>query len=300
MSDDTNPEDCVSLRFVTALDGIYLPPQVPGITLGAYEIPTGGFSFGGRMYVFFTTDYNRTTKLMGRSILARSSDEGQHFEYFAEVSQSKFINIVPIVVNNADIAGLPEQTGQGVLLWASGPYRQSNPYLAHFSLSSIATSPPRLRYFAGYETPSTPPRPRWSTNEADAAPLFSQPCIGELSVAWNAPLRKWLMLYNCGEPRGINFRLADQPWGPWSATQVIFQPWDDNGYCHFMHVSWNSRNCDSVHDPGREMEWAGEYGPYLISRYTTGDATHSTIYYVMSTWNPYNTVLMKSTLEVQP
>jgi len=53
-----------------------------------------------------------------------------------------------------------------------------------------------------------------------------------------------------------------------------------------------------VHDPGRENVWGGEYGPYLIARFFTGDERQTTIYFVMSTWNPYNVVLMRSTLEI--
>ncbi|MFQ6114885.1 MAG: DUF4185 domain-containing protein [bacterium] len=97
--------------------------------------------------------------------------------------------------------------------------------------------------------------PQWSTREEDAEPLFSQPCIGELSVTYNRFLHKWLILYNCDNPRGINFRTADQPWGPWSEPQVLFDPWLDNGYCHFMQTSWQFKHCDNVHDPDRENEW---------------------------------------------
>jgi Domain of unknown function (DUF4185) len=106
------------------------------------------------------------------------------------------------------------------------------------------------------------------------------------------------MVYNCDSPRGINFRVSDDPWGPWSPPGVLFDPWTDQGYCHFMHASWDNRQCDSVHDPGKERVWGGEYGAYLIAPYTRGDRTSSTVYFVMSTWNPYNTVLMRSTLEI--
>ena len=109
-------------------------------------------------------------------------------------------------------------------------------------------------------------------------------------------MRVWLILYNAGNPRGINFRTAERPWGPWSATEVLFEPRRDQGYCHFMHQTWDEGVCDYVHDSGRIAEYGGEYGPYVISRYTKGDIARSTIYFVMSTWNPYNTVLMKSDL----
>ena len=292
-SEDTNPEDCVALNFVTGPDGRYLSPRIPGIRLRAFEVPTGGFSSNGVMYVFFTTDHSEQ-RVMGRSILARSTNNAQSFQYLYDVSRDKFINIAPVIVNNSDILGLPAREGQGLLLWGSGTYRRSDPYLAYIPLSSVEDRG-TLSYFSGLTAEGSP---HWSTSEAEAMSLFTHPCIGELSVAWNPFLRQWLMLYNCGNPRGINFRVADQPWGPWSETQTLFHPWEDDGYCHFMHVSWQFRNCDSVHDPERQNVWGGEYGPYMIPRYFTGDGTRTTIYYVMSTWNPYNVVLMRSELQL--
>jgi hypothetical protein len=296
-SEDTNPDDCLTLQFVTGPDGRYQSPEVPGIRLKSFEVPTGGFSYGNKLYVFFTTDHT-IQKVMGRSILARSSNNALTFEYLYDVSAEKFINIAPMIVKNSEMAGLPQTQGQGLLLWGSGEYRRSPAYLAYIPLDKLEDRA-ALRHFAGFK-PGTA-EPRWSEQELDAEPLVSgSRCIGELSVDWNPFLQRWLMLYNCSSPRGINFRVADQPWGPWSNAQVLFDPFNDGGYCRFMHVSWSNRNCDSVHDPGRENEWGGEYGPYLISRFTQGDETRTTIYYVMSTWNPYNVVLMRSVLERRP
>jgi uncharacterized protein YodC (DUF2158 family) len=109
------------------------------------------------------------------------------------------------------------------------------------------------------------------------------------------------MLYNALTPRGINMRTAPTPWGPWSATDVLFDPGSDGGYGHFMHASWRDNGrADSVHDPNRENEWGGEYGPYLIPRYTRRVHDEVHVYFVMSTWNPYNTVLMRARLRLDP
>jgi hypothetical protein len=293
-TDDFNPDDCLSLQFVTGPDGRFRSPQVPGVSLLGFEVPTGGFSTGEAMYVFFTTDHSEQ-RVMGRSILARSTTNAQSFEFLHTVSRDKFINIAPVVVDNSEIPGLPEDEGRGVLLWASSTYRRSDPYLAYLPLESVADRE-AWRFFAGLD-----PRgmPRWSPRESEAVPLFSHPCIGELSVAWNPFLERWLMLYNCSDPRGINFRVAERPWGPWSEAQVLFHPWEDNGYCYFMHVSWDVHRCDSVHDPGRERVWSGEYGPYVIPQFFTGNGNSTTIYFVMSTWNPYNVVLMRSELQLE-
>ena len=106
-------------------------------------------------------------------------------------------------------------------------------------------------------------------------------------------------MYNHGEPRGINLRTAESPWGPWSDAQVVFRPWEDGGYCHFIHTNWEHSKCDEVHNPGRENEWGGEYAPYQFEHFAIGNEQSTTIYFTMSTWNPYEVVLMKAGLKLK-
>ena len=300
---DTRINGGVHLKFLTAPDGKYLAPSAPGVSMKGFEVPTGGFSADGRMYIFFTSDvrFKPEGAVMGRSVLLRSDDDGQTFRALYTVSRDKIIYIAPAVVNNADWPGLPERERKGLLLWSSTTeYRRSNPYLAYLPLNRVEESS-ALRYFAGTE-PKTG-KPQWSEREADAVPLFTQPEIGELCVTYNRFLKRWLMLYNAGDkpgPRGINFRAAETPWGAWSETALLFHPWDDGGYGRFMHISWKHERKDILHDPGRGDDWGGEYAPYVIDRYTTGTDGRTTLYFVLSTWNPYNTVLMKTTLERKP
>ena len=82
-----------------------------------------------------------------------------------------------------------------------------------FLFGDTVEEPSAIRYFTGTDDDCAP---IWSPDEVEATPLFDEPCVGELSVQWNEPLRKWLMTYNCDDPRGIRFRTADHPWGPWS------------------------------------------------------------------------------------
>jgi hypothetical protein len=80
----------------------------------------------------------------------------------------------------------------------------------------------------------------------------------------------------------------------------LFEPWNDGGYCHFMHTSWAFRNCDSVQDPGRENDWGGEYGPYLFEDIHADTPSHVTFYFTMSTWNPYQVHIKRSDLRLVP
>ncbi len=49
----------------------------------------------------------------------------------------------------------------------------------------------------------------------------------------------------------------------------------------------------------RESVRSGEYAPYVIERRTHVDGRELSLYYVLSTWNPYVVVLMKSRLRLQ-
>ena len=289
----------ISLEFWTAPDGFYRSPRVvPQIKQGSLEVPVAGFSADGKMYVYFTTDHSIApdgSDVMGRTVLTKLSNQSeaefrQHYELSNVAQGGRFINVACAKVDNARIPGLPDGQGAGLLLWGSGLYRKSNPYLAYMPLGSVEKRE-TLWYFDG-----TAANPHWSRHEAEAAALFEQPQIGEFCVVWLEDVQGWLMLYNAGNPRGINYRFAAQPWGEWSPARVLFDPWCDGGYGHFMHASYlDHGRIDAVQDDGRENEWGGEYGPYVIERFTKREGTQLTVYFVMSTWNPYNTELMKTT-----
>jgi len=289
---DTNPEDGLQLTFL-ANGSQWRPITIPGISQAAYEVPLDAVSISNKIYLYHSTDYSPSVT-MGRSVLAVSSDHGMNFQLLYDFSTTHFINVSVNKINLRDWPGFPVSAGDGLAIFGSGSYRASNVRLAFQPAASIE-APSTLRYFAGLDASGNP---TWSSNEGDAIALFDQPCVGEFSVAYNKFLKRWLMLFNCGTPRGINYRTARQPWGPWTEPQVLFEPWDDLGYAHFMHVNWTFRNYDTVHNSGRQNEWGGEYGPYMFKELAIGTDNRTTIYWTLSSWNPYVTVLMKSQLQV--
>lgn len=50
-----DPERGVRLDFLTQSPGLYLTVQPPGISMGAFEVPTAGLSLNGQMYVIVDT-----------------------------------------------------------------------------------------------------------------------------------------------------------------------------------------------------------------------------------------------------
>lgn len=90
-SEDTDPEDGFSLDFQTNSNGSWRPITIPGITHGILEVPVEGISLNNSLYLWHTTDSSMDG--MGRSVLARSDDDGQTFSLIRTFSTEHFINV---------------------------------------------------------------------------------------------------------------------------------------------------------------------------------------------------------------
>jgi hypothetical protein len=280
---DSHDPARIKLDFLCRPDGKWQPLDVPGISLGPFEVPANGVSIDGKMFVVFATGF-RPPVIAGRSVLAVSDDDGKTFKQVYGLSADKF---------------------RVVALWKAEPwlhisgigkYRQDSVCLARVRLDQVLDRG-AIRYFSGTDGDG---RPRWSDKEDDAVFLFRHDVVGEHSLAYCSTVARWVMLYNSTKPRGIVMRSAPQPWGPWSEIEIIFSPWRDKGYGTFMHeAGWFRASEDKLSDPGRVGTWGGEYGPYIMARYTTGNADGCRIYYTMSTWNPYQVMVMRSDLRLE-
>lgn len=293
-----DPENGVKLDFVSA-NGSWKPILIDGIRQGGFEVPADAIMIGETMYLYHTTDHS-ATKTMGRSVIAKASRQelnNAKFNLMYNFSTDKFINLSLERVKNSDWPLLPQNAEESILIFGTGDYRNSPVYMAWQPVNEIE-SKSTLRYYAGVRNGKAV----WIKDEKLARPIFNfetTPRVGELSISYNKFLKRWLLLYNHDFPRGINMRTAEFPWGPWSNAQVIFRPWEDKGYCHFIHTSWEFSKCDNVMEPAnRTNEWGGEYGPYQYRHWAKGDETtgSTTIYFNMSTWNPYQVVLMEAKL----
>lgn len=299
---------------------------------GEYDVPLDGFSYQGDMFVFFSADHFLDRKVMGRSVLTicqtpepdfeRSVQEQPlEFGYLAEFSRWKFINVSVQKVDRVQIARyrLPE-SDEGLLVWGSGGYRADNLYLAYVplngrNLTELAQEGLPVHYFRGLKDG----RPQWSESEADAAPLFYPAALGEISVRWNAALRCFVLMYMAGPEdsagAAVTMRVSRTPYGPWSRRRKLFD-WIADGMGRrskhqtrtgwFIHDPWGTpppglweTYPDDLGDtiildrPGQGS--GGAYAPYQLPGYTHGRPTIF-LYYLLSTWNPYQVVLMKHAL----
>lgn len=317
----------LTLNFVTDEIGAFKNPVVldshgnPAITLRTNETPIAGISDAGKIYVLFGTDNYLSNPPGGtsspsggatRSIVAVSTDSAKTFHFLYNFSRAPGAKFIMTAIARAQDGYLYFWGTQGDSL-----FRHSPAFLARKPIGSMGDST-AIEYLHAVNSDGTPvfmagentasalfhdslPGPGRSMHAADA--------MGEVSVEWNNYVHRWVMLYNCSNNstsnlRGIYMRTAPQPWGPWSAPETIFNPDRDNGFCYFIHraVVQGETPCDSLSGPSRMADGGGDYAPYVISRFTTGDSIQmkSTFYFVMSTWNPYNVVIMKSSIEEVP
>jgi hypothetical protein len=307
----------------------------PGVSQWEYDVPLDGFSFADQMFAFFTTDHFAHRKVMGRSVLTRCRDAAPdfvhsrtdtplQFQYLTSFSSQKFINVSVERVTAQAIHQyqLPAQE-EGLLIWGTGAYRSDNIYLAFLPLDDPRT---RGNLFAGgafpvsqlglwYFTGERDGGPQWSAREEDAVPLFYPAAIGELSVRWNAVLNRWVCLYMAGpeDPIGtaVVLRVAHRPWGPWSRRRLVLDWWQDalghrtGAAGQRLRDGWFIHDGEAVPPDGLGDDIIGDrpapggggaYAPYQLPLHTGRTRSAAILYYVLSTWNPYQVVQMRHEL----
>jgi hypothetical protein len=151
---------------------------------------------------------------------------------------------------------------------------------------------------------------------------------GNVSVSYNKELSQWLMTWDGGRQSpstlGIYFSYASEPWGPWSTPQLVYSPCQAASYgeglgsfIRYPAISSDDSCSSAEENTGPEGPIIGTgdvpftndgasgdtvstrrgavYAPFQIERFArvADDGTLS-IFFNMSTWNPYTVVLMQS------
>lgn len=214
--------------------------------------------------------------------------------------------------------------------------RDAQLYLAHVPLPSYDPTGRfswEPRYFAGLDAAGVP---RFSARESDAVPLDldaslegAQPeepldIVGQMSIVWLPAFQRFAMFYggDLGEQflslifgpdrtmvardrlGAIYVRYAAHPWGPWTLPAPLFVAGDPESGPLGQYGPGGI-----LHDPGcqgpicapSEPALLGErgrlYGPSIIEPWTEqrGDGVVD-LYWHVSTWNPYQVILMRTRL----
>lgn len=214
----------------------------------------------------------------------------------------------------------------GIPVFGAARYRASIPYLAIAPRETFA-DPGTWSFFAGRVGghPYWVTRAQWESGHNtsgewvppagaeiyDDSPL-GQRCVGEHSVTWNAELKVWLLLNNCVSV--IEARFARDPWGPWSPPIVLLDSLNPAFACTLLQTAAGCLGLRNYWNLPGGTPWPGFfYAPFVLTRFTRdaqhdhddaqhdhdGEARRVTIYWLVSTWNPYTVVVMRSTLELK-
>jgi hypothetical protein len=176
--------------------------------------------------------------------------------------------------------------------------------------------------------------PQFSAHQIDAKPLdLSYPdgdpatevwdVVGQISVAFVAQLNKWVMFYGGDltelplmvmqgpesdavqhDPEGaIHVRFADQPWGPWSAPEQLLLGSTRDGKAAALPSApagiVRRPDCSGSACPPHESNYSADergflYAANIIPEWTSARDHGVDIYWNVSTWDPYQVVLLKT------
>jgi hypothetical protein len=302
----TDPASGLFVDFFTKSDGTPFFIRIPGVRMGAAEVPHSGIRLGNTTYIACNTgvDINLPNpNANAYSVLTRFDETERRFTLLRTISS---------MPNGRFITTSLHASGSDVLMFGLAEYRASDVYLAIVPESTFATGQ-GTRYFTGLVNG----QPTWSSSETAAVPVVvdnpldgpawpnDTPTIGNVSVTYSADLDRWLMTYDGGATSqatvGVYFAHAAEPWGPWSKPQLIFNARRDGAMGTFIHDPGVTPNPpgDGLNGPtigqnDPNTTRGAAYAPYMIERFTRVTGNRLSIYYTLSTWNPYTVVEMRS------
>ncbi|MGV9709464.1 DUF4185 domain-containing protein [Gordonia sp. NPDC003424] len=224
------------------------------------KIPTGGIAIDGVQYMSYMSIHRWAGParwVTNYSAIAVSRDNGQNWNTDNRTIRANLELTLPGV----------SQVEQGHGRFQVGAFLRSGDYVyqygtpnGRYGAAFIARVRPadilnldRYEYYRGGGA--------WSPRPVDAVPIVREP-VGELSVAYNSYLGRFLMLTETGG--NVLLRTSPTPVGPWSGPRVI--------------VSVNQTQ--------------GLYAPYINPRGASGQF----LYFTASRWDDYNVMLIKTDL----
>jgi hypothetical protein len=298
----TDPAAGLALDFFTNPAGTPYFVRIAGVNMGAANVPHAGIRLGNTTYVLHNTGADITLpdpSSQRYSILTRFDETARRFTSLRTVSSMPTGRFVTTSVY---------ASGSDVLLWGLGAYRASDVYLATVPASSLESGQ-GTRYFTGLVNG----QPTWSNSESAAVPVVadtnSVPTIGNVSVTFSKDLNLWLMTYDGGTSQstaGVYFAYASEPWGPWSEPQHVFNPKRDGATGTFIHdpsivpnPPGDGLNGPTIGPNDPYTTRGAVYAPYMIERFTRVTGNKLSIYYIISTWNPYTIVEMRSDFTIR-
>lgn len=266
-------------------------------TLPGDSTPTGAFSYGNNMFVFFYNGLPNNDYFSGLSFSSNPL-AAEPYDLLFKLSthlNSKFFQVAPFVINNKEFDLLPSNDGDGLIFFGHGWNPKENCNGVHLAWMPLQLGnlpiKETIKYYSGTITPS------WSDKQDDATLFFKTEGWSSISVGRIPTTGHWIFLnQTCGgEDFSLSLngpiiaRIADVPWGIAKANPInIFDPIRDHALGTYMFRE--DRFDPKIHSV------AFAYGAYILNHYTEWDneSNIATLYYLMSTGNPYQVQVMQS------
>ena len=307
-STTTDGDSPLQLNFFTQANGTTLWITPPGIKMAGDDVPNAGIALSDGVYFVVNTGADHTLgddfHRNAYSVLVRFDETAKTFTTGRTISRTADGHFV--------FTGL-HASGPDVYMFGTGKHRASDIFLSTTPASGFWAGT-GTRYFAGRVNG----QPTWSALESAAVPIIQDnplngppwpndnPSVGNVTVAYSGDLGMWLLIFDGGRQgattRGIYFTYAKDPWGPWATPQLMFNGVRDNGVGVFIHnpnlVPSDGLTGPTI-GPNDPVTTAGAgYAPSLIERFIRVTGSTLRIYYLMSTWNPYTVVKMRSEFSI--
>ncbi len=261
------PFNCSSYSWLTTSGGKFYQPLLssrkPGDEL---TVPAGAITLNGTIYIYSmqVDKWGSTNQADAHGVLFKRVVNGPFTELTRWPMDKLFVNTAPVA------AELPDGTPV-IFLATTAQYRDSPIYLAYVVPSEIA-DPAGYHYLTGYDKNGSP---LWSADMAEAKPLprFENVWVGELSFLYDAPLKSYLLMFKDYTSKTFVLYWSSTPYGPFEGP-LTFSP------------------CGTTSSRPNWMQsgWGLCYGGYMLPDSFGADG-HD-LYFDISLWDPYTTVLM--------
>ncbi|GAA1461672.1 DUF4185 domain-containing protein [Williamsia maris] len=239
-------------------------PGIPGVAITT--IPTAGIAINGIQFMNYMSV--RSWGDAGRwvtnySAVAVSRDNGQTWTTAQSTVRPNLISPSAGAKVVDDSNGKFQQsaylTGRDGFIYQYGTPngRFGAAFVTRFRPADILDLK-KYEYFTGDKA-----RP-WSPDQTRSKAIVREP-VGEMSVAWNAYLGRYLMLAGNNGNGSLALRTATAPEGPWSAPTTLL----------------NSR------------QLSGVYAPYIYAGSPKGGQY---LYFTASRWQDYNVMMLRTDL----
>jgi hypothetical protein len=275
-------------------------PNLPG----TFEVPSGALSRDGQVLLFYAglVELSPTTRATS-SYLARWAAPGTSPPSYQIIRRLDALSGGALGGHFIQVA--PVERGSSVYLFGTGNYRKSGVYLARVEASALEAGTAEELFdpaTASYLTAA-------SLSQADReglAPLFESDGVGELSMAFVDEAGVFVALYQreLHDDGGaivdnrVVMRFAPAAEGPWSDAVTIVDAADP---------AFMAQHCCADTCPGDQIlhcDKAGLYGAYILPAVGVtprqDGGTQLDVPFVVSTWDPYNVVLLSARVRIAP